>query len=169
MVRRYPSVVFSGRGPREVQLAETATRLVASFEVLLVRLAEPIGGGKAANDAGPMIGASEAGAARNLPPSPLTSGMTAYREERRLHREGQQQVPQHQTLEILPSSVVAPASVAALLVQFDQDWVQFLDQFVVWKTEDAVSLESELVRVCSRSNRFEPCPALPCPNFPHTA
>ena len=151
MVRRYPSVVFSGRGPREVQLAETATRLVASFEVLLVRLAEPIGGGKAANDAGPMIGASEAGAARNLPPSPLTSGMTAYREERRLHREGQQQVPQHQTLEILPSSVVAPASVAALLVQFDQDWVQFLDQFVVWKTEDAVSLESELVRLRSGS------------------
>lgn len=44
-------------------------------------------------------------------------------------------------------------SLAARLVAFDDSWVEYLDQFVVWKGRDAVGLEQELMRMAVRLER----------------
>ena len=38
-------------------------------------------------------------------------------------------------------------SLASLLVAFDDSWLEYLDQFVVWKGHDARGLEAELMRM----------------------
>ncbi len=38
-------------------------------------------------------------------------------------------------------------TIAQRLVEFDEAWLQYLDQFAAWKLEDAASLETELVSV----------------------
>ncbi len=38
-------------------------------------------------------------------------------------------------------------------MRFDEAWMEFLDIFVAWKTEDAASLETELVRVAVKMER----------------
>ncbi len=54
----------------------------------------------------------------------------------------------------LPAAIRAAAetphrlSSGSLLVQFDDAWLRYLDQFVAWKGADAASLE---VRVCGRA------------------
>jgi hypothetical protein len=42
---------------------------------------------------------------------------------------------------------------ASLLVSFDDAWLEYLDQFVVWKGHDARSLEEELLRMAVRLER----------------
>jgi hypothetical protein len=42
---------------------------------------------------------------------------------------------------------------AALLVRFDDFWLEYLDQFVVWKGHDAAALEVELMRMAVRLER----------------
>jgi len=32
-----------------------------------------------------------------------------------------------------------------LLLKFDDEWLEYLDEFVLWKGQDAVSLEGELI------------------------
>jgi hypothetical protein len=44
-------------------------------------------------------------------------------------------------------------SLASLLVAFDDSWLEYLDQFVVWKGRDAASLEQELMRMAVRLER----------------
>lgn len=44
-------------------------------------------------------------------------------------------------------------SLARLLVAFDDSWVEYLDQFVVWKGRDAAGLEQELMRMAVRLER----------------
>lgn len=46
-----------------------------------------------------------------------------------------------------------PRSLASLLVAFDDSWLEYLDQFVVWKGRDAVGLEQELMRMAVRLER----------------
>jgi hypothetical protein len=46
-----------------------------------------------------------------------------------------------------------PRSLASLLVAFDDSWLEYLDQFVVWKGHDAVGLEQELMRMAVRLER----------------
>jgi hypothetical protein len=38
-------------------------------------------------------------------------------------------------------------------VSFDDSWLEYLDQFVVWKGRDAVGLEQELMRMAVRLER----------------
>jgi hypothetical protein len=38
-------------------------------------------------------------------------------------------------------------------VYFDDSWVEYLDQFVVWKGRDAAGLEQELMRMAVRLER----------------
>jgi hypothetical protein len=45
------------------------------------------------------------------------------------------------------------ASLASLLVAFDDSWLEYLDQFVVWKGHDARGLEAELMRMAVRLER----------------
>eukprot|EP00879_Flechtneria_rotunda_P013903 GHRR01014520.1.p1 GENE.GHRR01014520.1~~GHRR01014520.1.p1 ORF type:complete len:850 (+),score=337.18 GHRR01014520.1:158-2707(+) len=45
------------------------------------------------------------------------------------------------------------SSLASLLVAFDDCWLEYLDQFVVWKGHDAVSLERELMGMAVRLER----------------
>ena len=131
MIIRYPAVVFSSAGQREQRLAEAAAALTASFEALLARLVDPSAAlGSGATSSLPQ--------APMLSPSPLATGVMLYRVE-------QQRPAQIPSL----SATMQPSearSVAELLVHFDRAWVQYLDQFVAWKTEDAQALETELVR-----------------------
>jgi hypothetical protein len=47
----------------------------------------------------------------------------------------------------------APASLASLLMDFDDSWLEYLDQFVVWKGHDARGLEAELMRMAVKLER----------------
>eukprot|EP00955_Chlamydomonas_euryale_P043893 352743-Chlamydomonas_euryale.AAC.25 len=47
----------------------------------------------------------------------------------------------------------ASRGLTALLLWFDEVWVSYLDQFVVWKTHDARSLEAELVQMATRMEK----------------
>ena len=49
-------------------------------------------------------------------------------------------------------AAISPA-LASLLVAFDDSWLEYLDQFVVWKGRDAASLEQELMRMAVRLER----------------
>lgn len=46
-----------------------------------------------------------------------------------------------------------PATLASLLVAFDDSWLEYLDQFVVWKGRDAQGLEQELMLMAVRLER----------------
>lgn len=46
----------------------------------------------------------------------------------------------------MPAGASASPSLAQLLVAFDAAWLEYLDQFVVWKGQDAANLEAELIR-----------------------
>lgn len=52
-----------------------------------------------------------------------------------------------------PLAQQAQPSLASLLVAFDDSWLEYLDQFVVWKGRDAVGLEQELMRMAVRLER----------------
>ena len=134
-------MVFNGTGQRETQLADTASALVASFEALLARLVETRLDGSRGG------AAPGAGDVPELSLSPLAAGVLQHRAEmrERSHHHSSSGVSRGGG-SLLSPAVSTPCSVAGLLVQFDQAWVQFLDQFVAWKTEDSQALESEMVR-----------------------
>lgn len=52
-----------------------------------------------------------------------------------------------------PLAQQSQPSLASLLVAFDDSWLEYLDQFVVWKGRDAVGLEQELMRMAVRLER----------------
>ncbi|GAX81364.1 hypothetical protein CEUSTIGMA_g8795.t1 [Chlamydomonas eustigma] len=112
-----------------------------------------------------------------LPPSPLTTDLRTFRnavQQMRVvglrsvgqgvgkggrrslegnHNESvrsgsEWRVVQDQTFHGVPTGPVA-----SLLLHFDQAWLQYLDQFVVWKTEDAAALEGELVGMAAKLER----------------
>lgn len=141
MVVKYPEVVFNAVGAREQRLADHAAQLVTVFEALLAQLVDM--DGAAAADASADAAAAAAAA---LPPSPLLSGMRLVRLG--LHGALGPGAPGG-------SDGVASAlgTTAALLLRFDEVWLQYLDQFVAWKTEDAASLESELIRMAAQMER----------------
>lgn len=141
MVVKYPEVVFNAVGAREQRLADHAAQLVTVFEALLAQLVDV--DGAAAADASADAAAAAAAA---LPPSPLLSGMRLVRLG--LHGALGPGVPGG-------GDGVASAlgTTAALLLRFDEVWLQYLDQFVAWKTEDAASLESELIRMAAQMER----------------
>jgi hypothetical protein len=44
-----------------------------------------------------------------------------------------------------PQASAPHATLGGLLAAFDEAWLEYLDQFLVWKGRDAASLEKELV------------------------
>lgn len=139
-------MVFNGSGQRESQLTETARALVGSFEALLSRLVETHPGGGPPSGGG-SIGTVSASGQLMPSPSPLAVGMLQHRAQLRAayHQDGGSGGggPMDAVSSVVTNS--SPSSIGSLLITFDQAWVQYLDQFVAWKTEDAQALESELV------------------------
>ncbi|GIM13439.1 hypothetical protein Vretimale_16489, partial [Volvox reticuliferus] len=138
MIVRHPEVVFSGSGPRETALAAAARDLVERLEALLERIilvpAEP----PAAEPAGPLPQSPS----HNVAVSPVARGMEELLRRRRAAaaQGGSFGLPPS------PSASSPYMTIGSLLVQFDDAWLRYLDQFVAWKGADAASLEAELVR-----------------------
>jgi len=124
MVVKHPEVVFSSMGDREAQLASAAVQMTSAFEALLARI----------------LDAADTGASNYLAASPITSSMQAY------HDALQKAVK-------AGAALPTTGGVGALLLGFDQAWLRYLDQFVAWKTEDAASLEAELIRMAAQMER----------------
>jgi hypothetical protein len=51
------------------------------------------------------------------------------------------------------SATAAAASLGQLLVSFDDSWMEYLDQFAVWKGRDAAGLEGELITMAVKLER----------------
>ncbi|GLI67561.1 hypothetical protein VaNZ11_011759, partial [Volvox africanus] len=140
MVVRHPEVVFSSSGPRETALAAAARDLVERLEALLERIivvpAEPPS--TAAEPAGPLPPSPS----YNIAASPVARGMEELLRRRRAA------AAQGGSFELPPSPSASSQymTIGSLLVQFDDAWLRYLDQFVAWKGADAASLEAELVR-----------------------
>ncbi|KAI8469412.1 MAG: hypothetical protein J3K34DRAFT_459391 [Monoraphidium minutum] len=136
MIREHPEVVFNKVGDVEAQLSAAARAMLSAFEALLSKLLEPEQARAA--PASPVQGASPLSPLSPLSPfSPLKEGAAAVAASRRSSLVGQ------------PSAASASphAPLGALLEAFDDSWLEYLDQFVVWKGRDAASLEQDLIGV----------------------
>ncbi|EFJ46555.1 hypothetical protein VOLCADRAFT_92991 [Volvox carteri f. nagariensis] len=157
MIVRHPEVVFSGSGPREVALAAAARDLVDRFETLLERIifapaeVPPAAAAAAAapEPAGPLPWSS--------PPTYVAASPVARGMEELIRRQRATAAAAvlggGGSFGLLPPTSPSGSSspymtIGSLMVQFDDAWLRYLDQFVAWKGADAASLESELVR-CS--------------------
>jgi hypothetical protein len=166
------------QGDVEARLSAAAEQLLGAFEALLARLLQPLPSTTAATPASaaaaPQPGCSSLTAA--LPaascPSPLTKSMASYLSStspaasaaarpvsRQLFSSGSFGSSSNGSSMSTsrPGSpagdVQPPASLASLLVDFDDSWLEYLDQFVVWKGHDARGLEAELMRMAVRLER----------------
>eukprot|EP00775_Hariotina_reticulata_P010274 gene10274-10433_t len=178
MIKEHPEVVFNKVGDVEARLSAAGSRMLAAFEELLARLLQPLPGSLAAAGAAscpsPLTKSmtSYVKAGRAGPRSaPEQQGTTAAR---RLFAagdaaaEGQPAAAGSAALATgerdptvstaaggaLGSGAAAGgSSLATLLVNFDDFWLEYLDQFVVWKGHDAAALEVELMRMAVRLER----------------
>ncbi|KAF8072855.1 hypothetical protein HT031_000515 [Scenedesmus sp. PABB004] len=141
------------QGDVEARLSAAAEQLVGAFEALLARLVAPAAAALAAAAApapAPAPGSprspSAGGGAAAAPaacPSPLSKSMVAL-----LASQGGAAAPS-------PAAArgAGGPSLASLLVAFDDSWLEYLDQFVVWKGHDAAGLATELMRMAVRLER----------------
>jgi hypothetical protein len=152
-------VVFNGTGEREAKLAEASREMVRRFERLLSRILNPPAlpptatiatdnndDGVAAAVAAATARAStaaddDAAAARAMCSSPLSMGIQTFFARSRRGEANASVVDGGDR----GAQRDAYATIAQRLLEFDEAWLQYLDQFAAWKLEDAASLESELV------------------------
>ncbi|BBN07792.1 hypothetical protein MPTK1_4g06470 [Marchantia polymorpha subsp. ruderalis] len=118
MILGQPDAVFSGRGEREVALAEAAAKLLPEFEALLSIILD-----------GP--------SSTPLRPSSPSGG---YEKKNGWTAEQQD----HQNSCAFPAPQ-RPFSVQ--MATFDAAWCSYLYQFVAWKVKDAQLLEEDLTRM----------------------
>lgn len=159
------------QGDVEARLSAAAERLLTSFEMLLARLAQPTA---SQSPAGSEAAVALPGSASGSPPksassalpclSPLTKSMTAYLKDKS-SRAGQGSVARQLFTEVpaaesnssltsaAPRGSCSQSNLAQLLVAFDECWLEYLDQFVVWKGNDAAALERELIRMAVKLER----------------
>ena len=164
------------QGDVEARLSAAAEQLLGAFEALLARLLQPLPSTAATNTASataPQPGCSSPTAA--LPaaacPSPLSKSMASYLSAsspaarpvaRQLFSSSSFGSSSSSGISMSTSRPGSPAgaavdaqaagqqqqpSLASLLVAFDDSWLEYLDQFVVWKGHDARGLEAELMRM----------------------
>ncbi|GBF92073.1 hypothetical protein Rsub_04420 [Raphidocelis subcapitata] len=137
MVRAHPEVVFNSVGDVEARLSAAAGSMLGALEALLSKVLEPAAPAEAAAPAAaPAPAAAAAAAAPNT--SPLRLGVAAHR-ARSAGRA--------------PAGGGEHVTLGKLLVAFDDQWLEYLDQFVVWKGRDAASLEAELIGVAAKLER----------------
>uniref|UniRef100_A0A383WBG9 Uncharacterized protein n=1 Tax=Tetradesmus obliquus TaxID=3088 RepID=A0A383WBG9_TETOB len=181
MIQAHPEVVFNKVGDVEARLSAAAEQLLASFESLLARLVQPLPSTAAAAPPAsapstqPGCSSPTAVPAAGSCPSPLTKSMASYLKasssaattrsvSRQLFSSSSSGSSSMSTSRPGSPSAVAPdaaqaaagpaaASLASLLVAFDESWLEYLDQFVVWKGHDARGLEAELMRMAVRLER----------------
>ncbi len=146
---RAAQVVFNGAGDREAKLTAASRELLLRFERLLARILDPPAlpaNPPGASSSAPGSPSSPAGANANaavaksplLSASPMAQGIESYLKARGL-REGLAH----------GGDADEYTTMGQRLVEFDEAWLQYLDQFAAWKLEDAASLETELVRACT--------------------
>lgn len=156
------------QGDIEARLSAAAHQMLDAFETLLTQLLQPTA--PAAASASPT--------AASAAPSPLTQSMTRYVAPSNSSSGAK---PVARALFPAPGGAfgqgaassnsftssssptgassssqgpaAAQASLGSLLVAFDDSWLEYLDQFVVWKGRDAVGLEQELMRMAVRLER----------------
>ncbi|WIA29010.1 hypothetical protein OEZ86_011527 [Tetradesmus obliquus] len=182
MIQAHPEVVFNKVGDVEARLSAAAEQLLAAFEALLARLVQPLPSTAAAHPASAPSSTQPGGSsptavpAAGSCPSPLTKSMASYLKasspaaattrsvSRQLFSSSSSGSSSMSTSRPGSPSAVAPdaaqaaagpaaASLASLLVAFDESWLEYLDQFVVWKGHDARGLEAELMRMAVRLER----------------
>lgn len=162
------------QGGVEARLSAAAEQLLAAFEALLGRLLQPLHSSTTAADpASPSTSSSLLGASTPAAScrSPLTKSMAAYIQAGPAASAAPPRPVARQLFEMdttagssssssMPTSPgagfsgpKAQGSLAALLVSFDDSWLEYLDQFVVWKGHDARGLETELIRMAIRLER----------------
>lgn len=166
------------QGDIEARLSAAAHRMLDAFETLLTQLLQPASTPAAPAATSPTSSPTPASAA----PSPLNQSMTRYvhtsaADSKPVARAlfpaaggafgqgGANSFTAPSNAASTPSSTPATgssstqgqsapqSSLASLLVSFDDSWVEYLDQFVVWKGRDAVGLEQELMRMAVRLER----------------
>lgn len=155
--------------------------MINTFENLLARLVQPAPISYDASDPTEASN-SHAGCSSPVPagidkkcPSPLSKSMVAYMRERASGGGGAPQVAASQLSVVgeettsdgadcamVESGMQSPADhsspslsigLAHLLVAFDDSWLEYLDQFVVWKGHDAAALERELTEMAVKLER----------------
>jgi hypothetical protein len=169
------------QGDVEARLSAAAEQLLGAFEALLVRLLQPLPSSAATNPTSatptqPGCSSPTAALPAAACPSPLSKSMASYLSAnspaaRPVARQlfssssfGSSRSSSGSSMSTSrPSSPDAQAagqqqqqqqrSLAALLVAFDDSWLEYLDQFVVWKGHDARGLEAELMRMAVRLER----------------
>jgi hypothetical protein len=170
------------QGDVEARLSAAAEQLLGAFEALLARLVQPLPSTTAVNTTTSAAAAAQPGCSSPtaaLPaascPSPLTKSIASYLSgsgspaasaaARPVSRQlfssssfgSSSSSNGSSTSTSRPGSPAAdvqlPASLASLLVEFDDSWLEYLDQFVVWKGHDARGLEAELMRMAVRLER----------------
>lgn len=149
------------QGALEARLSAAAQAMLLALEALLSKVLEPV----------PVDTDSTLLRHALSCPSPLKKSMKDYRDKMRTQAEAQEQseslpmdVDSNKTGDrpstpkpLLPT-VKMPAglrvttgdgyrTMGEMLVKFDDCWVEYLDQFVVWKGRDAASLEAELIQM----------------------
>lgn len=148
-VMRQLTISISVQGDTEARLSAAAAAMLAAFDGLVEKLLAPL---PPAAAAAPAASAAVPAAvpAANACPSPLTKSAAAYRARQPslLRRAGSG------AGSILGSSGSGSAAAALklgqLLVRWDELWLEYLDQFVVWKSADASALVSDLVGMAAR-------------------
>lgn len=117
MILGQPEAVFSGRGQREMALAEAAARLLPEFETLMGIILD--------------------GPSCTSPPGPSSPNGSP---QKRAKSEWPTEVS-------TPTALPSPRPFAAQLSAFDASWCAYLYQFVAWKVKDARDLEEEMTRM----------------------
>ena len=164
MVRRHPEVVFNKVGDVEAHLSGAACSMLAALEALLAKVLEGAAGGSGGSGNGsggfafatppPSPGAAAPASVLSSSPatafSPLRASAAAWRDVLDGDSASGSGTANGASADgtaaaAATATAAAAATLGQLLAKFDDEWLEYLDQFVLWKGQDAAGLEAELV------------------------